>query len=171
MSVELLDRKECFDFLPGALIEIDLHSRKVIFMNRIAQSLFNYSDEDVEVGLSLRSIFLNDAEYEGAIRVAEAFGLNSFQNQTAYSRYEKQDLYDFRFRRKDGDEFYGECQGSFVLNKDKVPMGARIYIRDVTQHRLAEAAHIQDEEKYRSLVENSSDLIFLIDTGQSRLVP
>ena len=155
--------RDGFDFLPGALIEIDLSSRLVIYMNRIAFSLFEHTQADIESGLPLRNIFFTESEYERSIRVAESFGLDNYQNRTAYTRYEKQDLYDFMMKRKDGSQFYAECQGSFVLDDDLVPIGARIYIRDLSEQRILEAKHLENEEKYRTLVENSSDIIFLID--------
>ena len=158
-----LDRAACFDYLPGALIEINLYSRKVIFMNRIARSLFLYEPKDLEGGISLRSIFWDDEEYERSISLAEKFGLESYQNKTPYERFEQQDLYDFRFVRKTGERFIGECQGSFVLDDNQVPTGTRIYIRDVSEQRQREADHIANEDRYRSLVENTSDLIFLIE--------
>ncbi len=164
MAVIKKEEFKYFEFLPGALIEVDLTSRSIIFMNRIAFSLFNFDQKDIENGLALREIFFTDAEYERSIRVAESFGLESYQNHTAYSRYEKQDLYDFKMRKKDGSYFLGECQGSFVLDEHDVPVGARIYIRDLSEQRQLEASHIENEEKYRTLVENSSDLIFLVDT-------
>jgi len=155
--------RDGFDFLPGALIEIDLSSRLVIYMNQIAFSLFEHTQADLETGLPLRDIFFSESEYERSIRVAESFGLENYQNRTAYTRFEKQDLYDFMMRRKDGSQFYAECQGSFVLDDDLVPTGARIYIRDLSEQRILEAKHLENEEKYRTLVENSSDIIFLID--------
>ncbi|MBT3227919.1 MAG: PAS domain-containing sensor histidine kinase [Candidatus Marinimicrobia bacterium] len=152
-----------FDFLPGALIEVDLASRSIIYMNRIAFSLFDRKQTDIDSGLSLRDIFVNDTEYERSIKVAESFGLENYQNRTAYSRYEKQDLYDFMMMKKNGAGFLGECQGAFVLDEAKVPVGARIYIRDLSEQREIEAEHIENEAKYQTLLKYSSDLIFLID--------
>lgn len=158
------EEHQYFEFLPGALIEVDLSSRTIIFMNRIAFSLFEYTQKDIDAGLSLRAIFNNDAEYERSIKVAESFGLESYQNSTAYTRYEKQDLYDFLMQKKTGEGFLGECQGSFVLDDQHIPIGARIYIRDLSEQRELEAAHIENEAKYRTLLEYSSDLIFMLDT-------
>ena len=154
---------EFFQFLPGALIEVDLDRRVVTFMNRIALSLFDLTPGEIDRGMPLRDIFLNDSEYERSIKVAEKFGIESYQNRTSYTRYEKQDLYDFLMKKADGSTFYAECQGSFVLDEENVPVAARIYIRDLTQHRLTEAALQENENKYRTLVEYSSDLIWLID--------
>ena len=160
-------KREVYDFLnylPGALIEIDLSKRKIIYMNRMAFFLFGHSQSDVDTGIPLRDIFQNDGEYERAINVAKSFGLESYQSHTPYSRYEKQDLHDFMMRKKDGSDFFGECQGSFVLDDEKVPIGVRIYIRDLTEQRSIEASLQESNEKYRTLVELSSDLVFLIDS-------
>jgi PAS domain S-box-containing protein len=158
------EEHQYFDFLPGALIEIDLASRQIVFMNRIALSLFEYTPDDIAAGIPLRDIFQDDSEYARAIKVAESFGLESYQNRTSYTRYEKQDLYDFRMRAKARGEFLGECQGAFVLDDDQIPVGARIYVRDLSEQRELEARHIENEAKYRTLLEYSSDIIFLIDS-------
>ncbi len=164
MNKYMREEHPYFEFLPGALIEIDLATRQIIFMNRIAFSLFGYTKTDIEAGLPLRDIFQNDTEYARSIKVAEKFGLENYQNRTAYTRYEKQDLYDFMMMKKNGDGFLGECQGAFVLDSDMVPVGARIYVRDLSEQREMEALHILNEAKYRTLLENSSDIIFLIDS-------
>lgn len=155
---------EFFHFLPGALIEVDLDKRQVIYLNRIARALFKLTPEQAEKPFPLRDIFLNDVEYERSVRVAEKFGLESYQNRSAYTRFEQQDLYDFMMVRSDGAAFYAECQGAFVLDENQIPVGARIYIRDLTDQRITEARLHENENKYRTLVEYSSDLIWLIDT-------
>jgi len=154
-----------FESLPGALIEVDLDTRTIIFMNRIAFSIFGHTQADLDAGLPLRDIFQSDSEYERSIKVAEKFGLESYQNHTAYSRYEKQDLYDFQMRKKTGEGFLGECQGAFVLDDDLVPVGVRIYIRDLSEQREQEAIRLENEVKYQTLLEYSSDIIFLIDAN------
>lgn len=153
-----------FDLLPSALIEVDLANRSIIYMNRLALRLFEHTQADIDAGLPLRDIFLNDSEYERSIKVAESFGLENYQNHSAYTRYEKQDLYDFMMMKKNGEEFLGECQGAFVLDGNDVPVGARIDIRDLSEQRELEARHILNEAKYRTLLEYSSDIIFLIDS-------
>jgi len=151
------------DFLPGALIEINFASRLVIYMNQIAFSIFEYSESDIEPGIPTKDIFLNDSEYERGIGILKSFGLESYESRTPYTRLEKQDLYDFMFKKKGGDPFYGECQGSFVLDGEGIPTGIRMHIRDLTKQRVMEASLQESEEKYRTLVEESTDLIFLID--------
>ncbi len=155
-------RHEYFDFLPGALIEVDLTDQKIIYMNRMASFLFGYSPDDIETGIAAETIFETRAEYLRAKKLTESFGGDSYNNATPYSPHEAQDLYDFKLKKKDGQPFLGECQGSFVLTKSGVPKGVRIYIRDLTSPRQIESALLESEAKYKLLVEQSSDLIFLI---------
>lgn len=157
------DDYKLFEFLPGALIEIDIAEQLIIYMNRMALFLFGYTPDEIESGLMLKDIFQNDTEYDRAVKVAEQFGLISFKDQEEYTRIENQDLYNFMMRKKDGNEFFAECQGSFVLDDKKTPVGVRLYIRDLTKQRVMESALQESEEKYRTLVEDSSDLIYLID--------
>lgn len=167
MNDKKREEYKILDFLPGALIEIDLSSQLVIYMNQIAYSIFGYSQADINPGIPVREIFLNDAEYARAMEIVKSFGLESYENHTPYSRLEKQDLYDFMLKRKGGDSFYGECQGSFVLDGDGIPAGIRMHIRDLTKQRMMETSLQESEQKYRTLVESSSDLIFLFDdTGR-----
>lgn len=42
-------------------------------------------------------------------------------------------------------------------------MGARIYVRDLSEQREQEALRLENEVKYQTLLEYSSDIIFLID--------
>jgi len=81
------EEHQYFDFLPCALIEIDLASRSIVYMNRIALSLFEHTQADIEAGLLLREIFQNDSEYARSIKMAEKFGLENYQNRTAYTKF------------------------------------------------------------------------------------
>jgi len=157
------DKYKAFDYLPGALVEIDLSSQLITYMSQIAYSIFGYSQADMETGIHVKEIFADDAEFGRAVEIIKSFGLESYERQTPYTPVKEQDLYDFMLRKKGGDSFYGECQGAFVLDDSKVPVGFRLYIRDLTEQRLMEAFLQESEEKYRTLVENSPDLIFLID--------
>ena len=154
------------DYLPGALIEVEFKSLTITYMNRMAFFLFGNTQEDVDAGMPIRTVFYDDAEYQKAVKVAEHFGLDNYTNSTPYNRYRAQDLHDFKMVKSDGSMFIGEVQGSFVLDEDQVPAGARIYIRDLTKHRITETLLQESEEKYRTLVEFSSDLIFQVNSEE-----
>ncbi|NQT64395.1 MAG: PAS domain S-box protein [Candidatus Marinimicrobia bacterium] len=154
---------DTLEFLPGALIEIDLSNQLVTYMNRMAFFLFGYSPTKEPLAIPIKDIFLNETEYLRARSLTESFALESYEKQTPYSRHEAQQLHDFWLKKVDGTGFCGACQGSFILDDSDVPLGVRLYIRDLTEQRATEAALQASEEKYRTLVEFSSDLIFLVD--------
>ncbi|MBC8193588.1 MAG: PAS domain-containing sensor histidine kinase [FCB group bacterium] len=159
--------KDTLEFLPGALIEIDFSRQVVTYMNRMAYFLFGCDSSAVDAGIPLHDIFLNKDEFQKAKGITESFGLESYTKKTPYTRFEKQDVHDFWFKKEDGGNFCGACQGSFILDADQIPVGVRLYIRDLTEQKSTEVALQESEEKYRTLVEYSTDLIFLVDKSEN----
>ncbi len=167
--MEMLKRnaKDTVEFLPGALIEIDLAKQRVTYMNRMAFLLFGYSSSKVDTGISLKDIFLNNAEFQKAKKLAESFVLESYTKKIPYTRCEKQDLHNFWLKKSDGSGFCGACQGSFILDDGQIPIGVSLYIHDLTEQKNIEVTLQESEKKYRTLVEYSTDLIFLIDKAEN----
>ncbi len=154
---------KCFDYLPGALIEIDIHSQTITYMSKMAFSLFGYSRNDVEAGIPVRAIFHEEDEYKRAVEITESFAGNSYRKSTAYQPQEEQKLYDFKLTNKAGEEFLGECQGAIVLDDSGLPKAVRVYIRDLTGQRLTESSLKESEAKYRLLFEKSKDAILILE--------
>lgn len=154
---------DTLEFLPGALIEFNIARMAVTYMNRMAIFLFGYDRDEVAQGIPVEEIFASEEEFLRARKLVESFALESYQKQTPYERYEKQALHDFQLRKKDGTLFKGGCQASFIQDEAQVPTGIRIHIRDLTEQREVEKALQASEENYKTLVEYSTDLVFLID--------
>lgn len=161
--------RDTLEFLPGALIEIDFSRLVVTYMNRMAHFLLGWEFDAIDAGIPLQDIFLNEDELRKAKEAVESFGLQSYTDKTPYARHEKQEVRDFWFKKFDGSTFCGACQGSFILDDDQIPVGVRLYIRDLTDQKNTEIALQESEEKYRTLVEYSTDLIFLIDKSEAVL--
>ena len=155
------------EFLPGALLEIDFSTLTVHYMNRMAKILFGYDLNADQESIPLHQIFLNEDELQKARELAESFALESYTSKTPYTRFEEQQVHDFWFKKNDGTQFFGACQGSFNLDDDQIPVGVRLYIRDLTDQKNTELALQESEEKYRTLVEHSTDLIFLVDKSEN----
>jgi PAS domain-containing protein len=65
----------------------------------------------------------------------------------------RQELYEFRMRRKDGTEFVAETQSSFVLDGRGRPVRMRSIVRDVTERREMERRLEEMSHRARRLME------------------
>ncbi len=94
------------------------------------------------------------------------FLLTEESRQTAVDRYVRRqkgedvpDRYQFTFIRKGGDVRIGEVQSSVYLDVSGRP-NSLIQARDITESIRSAEALRESEAKYRTLIENSSDIIY-----------
>lgn len=138
--------QEWLDFLPDALIEAVLPDGPITRLNRMARSLFGWTSEDVAGGVDPALLFA-DGEYARVRGIVDDYVGKSVATRTPYTRSGRQDLYEVRMKRRDGSEFEAECQSSFVLDDEGVPVGIRSIVRDITERK--EAARQLEELSYR----------------------
>lgn len=134
-------RNEFNDFLyylPDALLEVDLLSRRLTYMNRMANILFGYSEEDFSSGIALVQLF-DDKEFERAVSIIKSYVAASLEQKAEYTRSGRTDLYEFMMRRKNGSRFPAETQTSFVLDKNHIPVAMRTIVRDISERKRAQA--------------------------------
>jgi PAS domain S-box-containing protein len=133
-------------FLPDAMIEMELPSMRVTFLNDLARHLSGYGGDDIAAGIM--ALDLVDAEGAAAIAGAIAADMaRSVDIGVPYERAPTQTLYEVTFYRKDGTTFPAEGQGAYIVDAAGVPVGLRIIFRDITDRRAAEAALRQSEER------------------------
>ena len=126
-------RREYSDFryfLPDALIEVDLASLQLLYLNRQAETLFGFSEADVAAGLNGSSLMAPE-EFGEALRILHSYVGESRATGTPYIRQAGQRVYLQRLRKKDGTTFLGETHTSFVLDSAGVPVRMLSIIREV----------------------------------------
>lgn len=126
-------RREYSDFryyLPDALIEVDLSSLQLLYLNRQAETLFGFSEADVMAGLNGSSLMAPE-EFGDALRLLHSYVGESRATGTPYVRQPGQQVYLQRLRKKDGTTFLGETHTSFVLDGAGIPVRMLSIIREV----------------------------------------
>jgi PAS domain S-box-containing protein len=76
-------------------------------------------------------------------------------------RENRESIYGHKLLRKDGSFIYAEAQAKMVrVGNRTLRMTA---LRDITERKLAEAALLESERKYKTLFESANDAIFLMN--------
>jgi PAS domain-containing protein len=96
--------------------------------------------------------FADEGEYERVLELIREYTRKSLEEKIAYTRSGRQDLYEFRARRKDGTEFCAESQTSYVLDEQGMPVKFRTLIRDVTER-------VEAERQMQRLIEELQDAL------------
>lgn len=124
---------------PDALLEGDIATERVLFMNRLACQVFRCSPEDVP-NLTARDIFA-ESDYERAQSETRARIEQGYREGggTRYVRSGAQDLREFTMRRKDGATFPAETHSTFILDSAGRPSRMRTIVRDITARKEMEA--------------------------------
>lgn len=65
--------------------------------------------------------------------------------------------------RKDGSTVWTENEITYLLGEDRQPIGIVGVTRDISEQKRIEAALRASEERFRSLIQSSSDIILIID--------
>ncbi len=147
--------REMVEFLPVIVYETDGEGR-LTFANRHAFSFFGYSAEDYQKGLNVLDIIAP----EDRERAGGNFRINLQGEKTGEAEYE--------ILKKDGSRFQGLIASAPIM-KGNLPIGLRGVVTDITRLRKIEAGLRESEEKYRLVVENANEAIFIAQDGTLKL--
>ncbi len=140
--------KAIFDNARDGIALTDPETKKFLFGNAYLYRMLGYTAEEF-VGLGMSDIH----PAEAMPRVLEEF--------ERHRRGDKRAATDIPVKRKDGSVFYVD------INSAPVEIGGKRCVlgifRDATARREAENAVRKSEERYRSLVESTTDYIWEID--------
>ncbi len=148
--------REMVEFLPVMVYETDQQGR-LTFANRWAFSYFGYTTEDFEKGLKvLDMIGSEDRERAG-------------ENLLKTMQGEKTGEMEYQVLKKDGNRFPALIASAPILRENR-PIGIRGVVTDITGLRRVEEELKASEEKYRLVVENANEAIFIAQEGLLKLV-
>ncbi len=122
---------------------------KLRWTNQAMSKMFGYEGDQEYVDKKPRDFFFSDEEYAS---VRELFFKNLQEKKPAET--------EAQFRRGDGSTFYGQLRMS-VLDPANPRKGTISTITDISARKLAENSLQESRERYRTLVEDSFDGIFV----------
>jgi len=136
-------------------IYINTPQGKFIDINSAGLELFGYSKEEM-MALNVRELYANPDDRR------------RFQQEIERGGFVRD--YDIRLRKKDGTEM--DCLVTAILRRDKDgrPLQYQGIIRDITERERMEEELQQSEERYRAVVEQSADAIYLVDVETKHLL-
>ncbi|MBE7519718.1 MAG: PAS domain S-box protein [Thermoflexaceae bacterium] len=137
-----------------AMLEADVQTARITYMNRMACILLGFEQADVEAGLDGFSLLDDD----GVRMVVEVRARHLASSVGAGRRYEHsptQELYEVQLRRKDGAWLPVEIQGSYLLDASGSPHRIRFLLRDTSKRNESEEALARSEQTLRTLAENA----------------
>jgi PAS domain S-box-containing protein len=144
--------RELSDLLPLVVYEVDT-AGNLTYANQIAFERFGYTTDDFRQGLNVMQMLAPD-ELERAAAAFRAMGEGKGRNLGSAEEY--------MALRKDGSTFPVSIYLSPIVVKGRIT-GFRGVIVDITERKKAEVTLRESEEKFRSIVETSSDIIWEID--------
>lgn len=137
-----------YDFVSEAIFLQEIDSWKILDVNKAMLKMFGYEFKDEVTGLSVGQLSSNISPFtdETAFRILNSASQNEPQN------------FEWQARKKDGTIFWIE------LSVKEILLGGQRRIitvgRDITKRKEAENALQENEKKYRTLIQYSSDPIF-----------
>jgi PAS domain S-box-containing protein len=127
--------------------------RSILSYNRSFCELFGYERDEL-VGNSVRRIHPSEERYE-------SFGKSVYPIIMEKGAFRG----EWNFMKKDGTVFTAETSTSSIKDNEGKTRSYVGIIRDITERKHAEEALRDSEERYRSLVANATDMIFIAQDG------
>jgi PAS domain S-box-containing protein len=148
-----------------AIISTDTDGTIVTF-NAAAEQIFGYHSSEV-IGRLTPVELHGKAEMERfAEKVSRFFGQPiepGLEALTAKAKIGTRDESQWLYTRRDGSQFYGLLSSSAMHDDDGAITGYVFVVSDITLRHQAEIAKNQLERRYRAILQNSSDMVSIID--------
>jgi PAS domain S-box-containing protein/putative nucleotidyltransferase with HDIG domain len=145
--------RQLFEHAPTGIYKVDFVNRKFLDVNDVVCEYTGYAKEEL---LSMNPLNI----------LAEESQRSFLERLTKMIAGEKiPETVEYKIRKKDGKELWVLLNTEFI-KENGFPKGATVVVHDITEHKLSEEAIRQSEERYRLLVDNANDAIFIAQDGR-----
>ncbi|UCD58832.1 MAG: PAS domain S-box protein, partial [Candidatus Hydrogenedentota bacterium] len=131
---------------------VDLQTGIISSANSFGAKVLGYKPEDVLNKLTFFELVHPEDHEKVLSRLTEL----TFEKK-------REPNFPLRLRKADGTYISVEVNGAVTYDTKGNPETFIGVIRDVTEHKWAEEALRESEERYRTLVENANDVIYMLD--------
>lgn len=144
--------RQLVEYAPSGMYEVDFLTKKFVSANDVCLEYTGYTRDEL-LALSPFEILAEDSREIFMQRLSKIFAGEKVPETVEY-----------KIKRKDGKEIW-VILNARIIYENGVPKGASVIVHDITQRKLAEEAVRESEEKYRLLVDNANDGIFIAQDG------
>ena len=145
--------RQIVDHAPAGIYEVNLVTMKFSRVNDIMCRVSGYSREEL-LSMSPAEILTETSLQQLSERADRLLDSKKIPPRA-----------EFQIKTKDGRELWALITSKFIY-ENGTPVRATVVISDISDQKETEAALRLSEEKYRLLVENANDAIFILQDGQ-----
>ena len=145
--------KQIIDHAPAGIYEVNLATMKFTRVNDIMCRVTGYTREEF-LSMAPADLITDKSKKQFTERANRLLNGEKIPSRA-----------EFQIRSKDGREIWTLLTSKFVYENGK-PARVTVIISDIDDQKKTEAALRLSEGKYRLLVENANDAIFILQDGQ-----
>jgi PAS domain S-box-containing protein len=145
--------RELVDNAPAGIYEVDFIERRFVTVNDVMCEYTGFTKEELLGNMSPFDILTDASKAHFMERMTKIFAGEKVPQTVEYT-----------IRTKDDRTIWVILNHKLIYDKG-FPRGARAVVHNITERKLAEQALRKSEEKYRFLVNNANDAIFIAQDG------
>jgi PAS domain S-box-containing protein/putative nucleotidyltransferase with HDIG domain len=145
--------KQLLNHAPAGIYEVDFLRRTFVNVNDVMCEYTGYTKEEL-FSLSPVDILTEESKTHFMERMTRVL-----------SGEKVPEMVEYKIKGKNGREFWVLLDTKLVY-ENGFPKGATAVVHDITERKLAEESLRRSEEKYRLLVDNANDGVFIAQDGR-----
>lgn len=137
---------------PYAVTVMDLEG-KIIYLSQMTTQIHGFDSTDEMIGMDGFSLVAPEYREEAIETLKKTLEEGSIREK------------EIVLLKKDGTQFIGEVNTALLKDINRKPKSILGITRDITERKKAEQELSESEKKFRSVVENANDAIYIITPG------